>query len=92
MHKYEISLYWSNEDRVFVAEAPELPGCMAHRDDHETALANIKDAMQFWIDRARQLARPLPVAQRRAPFGRPSRPVRLDATPNGPVRNADANG
>ena len=50
MHKYEIILYWSNEDRMFVAEAPELPGCMAHGDDQETALRNIKDAMQFWID------------------------------------------
>ena len=30
MHKFEIILYWSNEDHTFVAEAPELPGCMAH--------------------------------------------------------------
>ncbi len=30
MQKYEIIIYWSNEDQVFVAEAPELPGCMAH--------------------------------------------------------------
>ena len=44
MHKYEIILYWSNEDQVFIAEAPELPGCMAHGDDQETALGNIKDA------------------------------------------------
>src|SRR5688572_6644600 len=37
-HKYEIIIYWSNEDQVFVAEAPELPGCMAHGDTHESAL------------------------------------------------------
>ena len=55
--RYEIILYWSNEDQLFVAEAPELPGCMADGDDQETALRNIKDAMQFWIDRARELGR-----------------------------------
>ena len=60
MFKYEIILYWSNEDEAFVAEAPELPGCMAHGADQETALENIKDAMRFWIDRARELGRPVP--------------------------------
>jgi len=59
MYKYEIILYWSNEDQAFVAEAPKLPGCMAHGDDHESALRNIKDAMQFWIDRACELGRPV---------------------------------
>ena len=60
MHKYEIILYWSNEDRAFVAEVSELPGCMAHGDDQEDALRNIKDAMQLWIDRARELGRAVP--------------------------------
>ena len=60
MHKYEIILYWSNEDQAFIAEVPELPGCMAHGDDHETALRNIKDAMQLWIDRAQELGRAVP--------------------------------
>ena len=60
MHKYEIILYWSNEDQVFIAEAPELPGCMAHGDDQETALSNIKHAMQFWVDRAQELGRSVP--------------------------------
>ncbi len=53
MHKYEIILYWSNEDQVFVAEVPELPGCMAHGDNQGTALQNINDAIRFWIDRLR---------------------------------------
>ena len=57
MHKHEIILYWSNEDQAFIAEAPELPECMAHGDDQETALRNIKDAMQFWIERALELGR-----------------------------------
>ncbi len=60
MHKYEIILYWSNEDRAFVAEAPELPGCMAHGDDQETALRNIKEAMGFWVERVQELGRPVP--------------------------------
>ena len=40
MDKYEIIIFWSEEDHAFVAEAPELPGCMAHGDTHESALAN----------------------------------------------------
>ena len=60
MQKYEIILYWSNEDQAFIAEAPELPGCMAHGEDQETALRNVKDAMGFWIERARELGRPVP--------------------------------
>ncbi len=60
MHKYEIILYWSNEDQAFIAEVPELPGCMAHGDDQEDALRNVNDAMQFWIERARELGRSVP--------------------------------
>ena len=60
MHRYEIILYWSNEDEAFIAEAPELPGCMAHGDDQEEALKNIQAAMQFWIDTAEELGRPVP--------------------------------
>ena len=60
MRKYEIIVYWSNEDQAFIAEAPELPGCMAHGDDRETALRNVKDAVAFWIDRARELGRAVP--------------------------------
>ena len=47
MHKYEFIIYWSNEDRAFVAEVPELPGCMAHGDSQAAALANASDAMQL---------------------------------------------
>jgi len=65
MQKYEIILYWSDEDSVFVAEVPELPGCTAHGDTQETALKNINDAIQLWIDTARELGKPIP-----APRGR----------------------
>ena len=60
MLPYEIILYWSVEDRVFVAEVPELPGCMAHGDTQEAALANVKQAMQLWLDTAREFGDPVP--------------------------------
>ena len=60
MHKYEIIIYWSGEDRVFVAEVPELPGCMAHGDTHESALLNVKQAIQLWVDTAREFGDPVP--------------------------------
>ena len=60
MHKFEIILYWSNEDHAFVAEVPELPGCMAHGDSQETALKRINEAMQLWIDTARECGDPIP--------------------------------
>ncbi len=59
-HKYEIILYWSAEDSVFVAEVPELPGCMAHGDSQEAALANVQDAIQLWIDTALEFGDPVP--------------------------------
>ena len=60
MFRYEIILYWSNEDDVFIAEVPELPGCMAHGDTQEKALRNINDAMGLWIDTARERGRAVP--------------------------------
>ena len=52
MHEHEVILCWSSEDLAFITEAPEFPGCMAHDDDQEAAPRNIKDAMQFRIERA----------------------------------------
>ena len=60
MYKYEVIIYWSNADSVFVAEAPELPGCMAHGETQEEALRNLKDAMGLWIDTAREFGDPVP--------------------------------
>jgi predicted RNase H-like HicB family nuclease len=60
MLKYEIILYWSNEDQVFIAEVPELPGCMAHGNTQEAALANVKEAIQLWIDTAKEFGDPVP--------------------------------
>ena len=60
MNKYEIIIYWSHEDQVFVAEVPELPGCMAHGDTEESALQQAKVAIQLWIDTAREFGDPIP--------------------------------
>ncbi len=60
MHKYEIIIYWSNEDGAFVAEAPELPGCAAHGDTHEAALKHINEAIDLWIETAREFGDPVP--------------------------------
>jgi predicted RNase H-like HicB family nuclease len=63
MNRYEINIFWSNEDDCFVVEVPELPGCAAHGETHELALANAKEAMALWIDTARQEGRPIPQPQ-----------------------------
>jgi predicted RNase H-like HicB family nuclease len=55
-----LDVYWSAEDAVFVAEVPGLPGCMAHGDSQEDALANVQDAIQLWIDTAREFGDPVP--------------------------------
>jgi len=60
MHRYEIILFWSKEDNVFVADVPELPGCMAHGDTLEAALRNVQEAMSGWIEVAQELGEPIP--------------------------------
>jgi len=58
--KYEVLIYWSNEDHCFLAEVPELPGCMAHGDTYKDALKNIEAAGQLWIKTAKELGREIP--------------------------------
>ena len=60
MHKYEIIIYWSNEDCVYVAEAPELPGCAAHGDTQEAALNHINEAVALWVETAREFGNHVP--------------------------------
>ncbi len=60
MHRYEIIIYWSNEDQVFIAEAPELPGCAAHGASPDKALHNCHDAINLWIETAREFGRNVP--------------------------------
>ena len=60
MHKYEIIIYWSNTDGLFIAEAPELPGCAAHGSTREQALKHINEAMNLWLETAREFGDPIP--------------------------------
>lgn len=60
MYKYEVILYWSNADDLFIAEVPELPGCMAHGDTQEAALANVNDAIRLWIEAACEFGDSIP--------------------------------
>jgi predicted RNase H-like HicB family nuclease len=60
MHKYETIIHWSNEDDAFIAEVPELPGCVAHGDTQEAALANVREAVELWIETAREFGDPIP--------------------------------
>jgi predicted RNase H-like HicB family nuclease len=60
MYKYEVIIYWSKEDDLFVAEVPELPGCAAHGNSQEAALAHAQDAIRGWIDTAREFGDPIP--------------------------------
>lgn len=63
--KYEIVLYWSEDDSAFVAEVPELPGCMADGKTYQEALANVEIIIQEWIETAKGLNRPIPVPKKR---------------------------
>ena len=60
MNRYEIIIFWSDEDQSFIADVPELPGCMAHGGTYEEALSNIKDAMDLWIETAKEFDDPIP--------------------------------
>jgi predicted RNase H-like HicB family nuclease len=60
MAHYEIVIYWSSADNVFVAEVPELPGCAAHGDTQEMALRNAKAAIGLWLDTAREFGDAIP--------------------------------
>ena len=58
--KYEIIIYWSEPDKAFIVEAPELAGCMADGETYEEAIANIKLVIQDWIETAKNLGREIP--------------------------------
>jgi predicted RNase H-like HicB family nuclease len=60
MDRYEIIIYWSDEDGVYVAEVPELPGCSVHGESYESALSNAKDAIALWIETAKEFNDPIP--------------------------------
>ncbi len=60
MYKYEIIIYWSEEDGAFIAEVPELPGCAADGASYQEVLANVEKVIEEWIETATELGRPIP--------------------------------
>jgi predicted RNase H-like HicB family nuclease len=58
--KYEIIIYWSKEDEAFIAEVPELAGCMADGKSYTEALQNVETIMDEWIETAKSIGRPIP--------------------------------
>ena len=60
MTKYEVILYWSQEDDAYVAEVPQLPGCAAHGASQAEALSNAQDAIDLWLEAAREFGDPIP--------------------------------
>ncbi|HEY9637384.1 MAG TPA: type II toxin-antitoxin system HicB family antitoxin [Coleofasciculaceae cyanobacterium] len=66
--RYEIILYWSEEDQAFIAEVPELPGCAADGETYQEALQNVEVIMQEWIETAEELGRPIPEPKGRLMF------------------------
>ena len=54
--RYEITIYWSEEDQAFIAEVPDLPGCAADGETYQEALQNIEIIMQEWIETAQELS------------------------------------
>lgn len=66
--RYEVIIYWSEEDQAFIAEVPELPGCVADGKTYQEALANVEVVIQEWIDTAKELGRPIPQPKGRLVF------------------------
>ena len=58
--KYEIIIYWSKDDKAYLAEVPELPGCMADGETYEKALKNVQVIINEWIETARKERRAIP--------------------------------
>jgi len=63
MYKYEIIIYWDNQDQAYIAEVPELPGCFVHGGTYDDALRNAKEAIQLWLDTAKEFGDPIPEAK-----------------------------
>lgn len=67
-YKYEVIIYWSEEDEAFIAEVPELPGCMADGATYAEAVANVEVVIDEWMETARELGREIPEPKGRLTF------------------------
>jgi predicted RNase H-like HicB family nuclease len=63
--KYEIVIYWSVEDGLYIAEVPDLPGCMTHGATYTEAAENAQEAMTLWLDMAKEFGDPIPEPRQR---------------------------
>jgi predicted RNase H-like HicB family nuclease len=68
MIKYELIIYWSEEDEAFIAEVPELPGCAADGATYQEAVSNVETVIQQWIETAQELGRAIPEPKGRLVF------------------------
>jgi predicted RNase H-like HicB family nuclease len=68
MSKYEVIIYWSADDKAFIAEVPELPGCAADGATKQAALKNVDVVIKEWIAMAKELGRPIPEPKGRLVF------------------------
>ena len=59
-YKYEVIIYWSDDDNSYVAEVPELPGCMSDGTSYEEALTNVRIVIDEWIETAIEEGRAVP--------------------------------
>ena len=66
--KYELIIYWSEVDQVFIVEVPELPGCVADGETYQKAVQNVEVVIQQWIETAQELGRPIPEPKGRLLF------------------------
>ncbi len=60
MYKYEVIVWWSEKDQAYIAEVPELPGCMCDGGTYEEALKNIQIIIPEWVETAKKLGRKIP--------------------------------
>lgn len=68
MSKYEVIIYWSETDNAFIAEVPELPGCMSDGATYQEALANAEVVIAEWIETAKEIGRTIPEPKGRLVF------------------------
>jgi predicted RNase H-like HicB family nuclease len=66
--RYEIIVYWNDDDQTFIAEVPELPGCAADGATYQEAIANAEVVIKEWIETATELGRPIPQPKGRLVF------------------------
>ena len=68
MYKYELIIFWSDEDQCYLVEIPELPGCMADGETYEGAIKNAQVIISEWIDTAQRIGKEIPVSRGRLAY------------------------